>query len=166
MISEQEHENLRRWSATKAHRMLPAAEAEDAAQEAAVAIVEAVPRLREGADPWPFLTMVARQAISNYARRFYGLQEDALPEAADAPLTPSTEDLALSHLEPAPVVSERLLAALATLPARQREILEAGVMAGRSNVAAGAALGISEARVRKATQTALDHLRQTLGEAA
>lgn len=65
-------DRMRGWATRRAALMLPHSEVEDAAQEVSVAVWRALPRLRESADPWPFLVKVGGDALRSYARRFYG----------------------------------------------------------------------------------------------
>ncbi|MFG3710095.1 RNA polymerase sigma factor [Micromonospora sp. NPDC047730] len=154
---------MRPWCARKAEAMLPQAEVPDAVQEALIAIWKASPRVRPGRDPWPLLTVVARQEIARHARRFYDANVlDRIDEKKDADLPtaelmPASGDGELSF-------SPRIAAALATLPERQREILLETVAEGRTNLAAASLLGVSEARVRASVARSLELLRAALAE--
>lgn len=155
---------MRPWVSRKARAMLPACEVADAVQEGLLAVWKAAPRVRPGRDPWPLLTIAARQELARYARNYYDRRVLArLDDQKESDLPPS--ELVPTHGDRDAVFSPRLAAALAALPERQREILLETIGEGRTNVAAASLLGVSEARVRKSVSTSLEHLRDALAEA-
>ncbi|WP_433220601.1 RNA polymerase sigma factor [Dactylosporangium sp. CS-047395] len=98
------------WSYVR--RMLPLGAADDVAQEVWVAVIRGLPTLRDPARFTPWLFTIARRTVTNRLREEY-----ARPEPLSDDVT-SAEDGFASVLERAEVV-----AALAALPVREREIL-------------------------------------------
>lgn len=133
----------------------PADAAEDAAQEACIAVLNALPRYRdEGAPFEAFVYAIAARKVTD-ARR-----------AAERRPTPS--DLVVDDPDPAPGPEERALAGedadrardlLARLPDVQREIVVLRVAAGWSAEETGRALGMTAGAVRVAQHRALNRLR-------
>ena len=129
--------------------------AEDATQEACIAVLNALPRYRdEGAPFEAFVYAIAARKVTD-ARR-----------AAERRPTPS--DLVVDDPDPAPGPEERALAGedadrardlLARLPDVQREIVVLRVAAGWSAEETGRALGMTAGAVRVAQHRALTRLR-------
>jgi RNA polymerase sigma-70 factor (ECF subfamily) len=133
----------------------PVDAAEDATQEACIAVLNALPRYRdEGAPFEAFVYAIAARKVTD-ARR-----------AAERLPTPS--DLVVDDPDPAPGPEERALAGedadrardlLARLPDVQREIVVLRVAAGWSAEETGRALGMTAGAVRVAQHRALNRLR-------
>jgi RNA polymerase sigma-70 factor (ECF subfamily) len=133
----------------------PVDAAEDATQEACIAVLNALPRYRdEGAPFEAFVYAIAARKVTD-ARR-----------AAERRPTPS--DLVVDDPDPAPGPEERALAGedadrardlLARLPDVQREIVVLRVAAGWSAEETGRALGMTAGAVRVAQHRALNRLR-------
>ncbi|MEU8379881.1 sigma-70 family RNA polymerase sigma factor [Streptosporangium sp. NPDC048865] len=93
-------------------RMLGPSRADDVAQEIWVAVVRGLPRLKEPGRFAPWLFTIARRAVADRLREEY-----ARPE------TPMEEERASADPADALVDRADLLAGLAGLPVREREIL-------------------------------------------
>ncbi|MFF5248053.1 RNA polymerase sigma factor [Streptosporangium sp. NPDC000095] len=93
-------------------RMLGPSRADDVAQEVWVAVVRGLPRLKEPGRFAPWLFTIARRAVADRLREEY-----ARPEI------PLEEERASADPADALVESADLLAGLAGLPVREREIL-------------------------------------------
>ena len=129
--------------------------AEDAAQEACLAVLRALPRYRdEGAPFEAFVYAIA-------ARKVADVQRAAIRR-------PTPTDVVVEDADPAPGPEERALAGedadrarrlLARLPELQREIVVLRVAAGWSAEETGRALGMSAGAVRVAQHRALARLR-------
>jgi RNA polymerase sigma-70 factor (ECF subfamily) len=112
-------------------------EAEDVAQETFVRIWKQAPQWKEGEAR--FDTWIHRVALNLCYDRLRGRREDPvadLPDQADPQALP---DLQLDTR----VRDERVRAALATLPARQREALVLNYYQELSNIEAAALMGIT-----------------------
>jgi RNA polymerase sigma-70 factor (ECF subfamily) len=129
--------------------------AEDAAQEACLAVLRALPRYRDQGAPFEaFVYAIAARKVADVQR------------AAIRRPTPS--DVVVEDADPAPGPEERALAGedadrarrlLARLPELQREIVVLRVAAGWSAEETGRALGMSAGAVRVAQHRALARLR-------
>jgi RNA polymerase sigma-70 factor, ECF subfamily len=134
--------------------------AEDATQEACIAVLNALPRYRdEGAPFEAFVYAIAARKVADALR------------AADRRPTPS--DVVADDPDPAPGPEERALAGedadrarnlLARLPELQREIVVLRVAAGWSAEETGRALGMTAGAVRVAQHRALNRLRSLAEE--
>ncbi|MEU8202889.1 sigma-70 family RNA polymerase sigma factor [Streptosporangium sp. NPDC049046] len=93
-------------------RMLGPSRADDVAQEVWVAVVRGLPRLKEPGRFAPWLFTIARRAVADRLREEY-----ARPEI------PLEEERASADPADALVESADLLAGLAGLPVREREVL-------------------------------------------
>ncbi|MEU8076842.1 sigma-70 family RNA polymerase sigma factor [Catellatospora citrea] len=93
-------------------RMIGPAEADDVTQEVWLAVVRGLPGLRQPERFTPWLFTIARRAVTNRLRAEYARPEVATDAEAVSP-------------DPAEALVDRaeLLAGLAALPAREREVL-------------------------------------------
>ncbi|MGP4021779.1 RNA polymerase sigma factor [Actinomadura sp. 3N407] len=106
-------ELVRRWHVpvwTFTRRMLDEQRADDVAQEVWVAVLRGLPRLADPARFAPWLFTIARRAVLNRLRQEYTVTE--------TPAGPPPDDLAGEVVD-----RTVLVAALAALPAAEREIL-------------------------------------------
>lgn len=104
-------ELVRAWHGpvwTYVSRMLDAERADDVAQEVWLAVLKGLPKLKDPARFAPWLFTIARRAVMNRLRQQYGEPEPAQEEPVD-------EGSAFDRAE--------LLAGLAALPPKEREIL-------------------------------------------
>jgi RNA polymerase sigma factor (sigma-70 family) len=109
-------ELVRAWNVplwTYVRRMLGGAAADDVTQEVWLAVLRGLPRIREPDRFAPWLFTIARRTVMDRLRREYAAAEDDLPGDL-----PGEEDPAGATLDRA-----ELLAGLAALPVREREIL-------------------------------------------
>ena len=145
-----------------AHVIAPAADADDAAQEAFVKAWIALPRFRQGAPfrPW-LLQIVANEARNR--RRSAGRREGlAIRATVDRP----SDDAAPSP-EAAALAAERrmtLLAAVNALRDEDREIIGARYFLELSEAEAADVLGIPRGTVKSRLSRALGRLRTVLAE--
>ena len=143
-----------------AHVIAPAADADDAAQEAFVKAWIALPRFRQGAPfrPW-LLQIVANEARNR--RRSAGRREGlAIRATVDRP----SDDAAPSP-EAAVIASESraiLLAAVNGLRDDDREVIAARYFLELSEAEAAEALGIPRGTVKSRLSRALGRLRMGL----
>ena len=131
------------------------ATAEDVVQDSFVAIHRTWWRLRDTAKALPYL----RRSVINRSRsvlRHRAVADRQFPTLA--PELPSAEDSALALMRRSSV-----LAALSTLPFRQREVIMLRYYADLSDAQIAAALGISKGTVKSHTARAKDSLRAMLG---
>jgi RNA polymerase sigma-70 factor (ECF subfamily) len=146
-----------------AHLIAPAADADDAAQEAFVKAWIALPRFRHGAPfrPW-LLRIVANEARNR--RRSAGRRDGlAIRATVDRP----SDDAAPSP-EAAALVAERrttLLAAVNRLRDEDREIIATRYFLELSEAEAAEILRIPRGTVKSRLSRALARLRSDLGEA-
>jgi RNA polymerase sigma factor (sigma-70 family) len=108
-------ELVRAWHTplwTYIRRMMGPAAAEDVTQEVWLSVLRGLPRLHEPARFTPWLFTIARRAVTNRLREEY-----ARPEVFS--------DTDMIEHDPMPALADRvdLTAALADIPAREREIL-------------------------------------------
>lgn len=172
-VGQREPAAIREMVARKLPRLLALAtrmlgdrdEAADVAQDAFVRIWKQAPRWRRGEAR--FDTWLHRVALNLCYDRLRGRREvplaDDLPEATDpAPLPDERLDEAAR--------SKRVAAALATLPARQREALVLHYYQELSNVEAAALMGISvdalESLLARARRNLKSGLAAESGDAA
>lgn len=151
---------MRGWAVKRAGTMLPPSEVEDAAQEATAAVWDALGRLRPGADPWPFLTMVARAAIVRYARRYFDRTPLPTSDGDDVPSRyDTTEATALDALD-RPAIRD----ALASLAPRERAAVVLVDMCDMRPDDASRLLGLSPqaGALRQARRRAHSKLRVSL----
>ena len=138
-----------------------AAEAEEAAQEGFVKAWRALPRFRAGAPfrPW-LLAIVANEARNRRraAGRRAGLALRAAEIAEREPPSPSPETQVLTGAR-----REALLAALAGLDERDREVLTCRYLLELSEDETAAALGCRRGTVKSRTSRALGRLRERVG---
>ena len=131
------------------------ATAEDVVQDSFIAMHRAWRRLRDTGKALPYL----RRSVINRSRsvlRHRVIADRQFPVLA--PELPSAEDSAL-----AVVRRSSVLAALSTLPARQREVMVLRYYADLSEAQIAAALGISKGAVKSHTARAKESLRAMLG---
>lgn len=131
-------------------------EAEDVAQEVFVRIWQQAPRWREG--DAKFDTWIHRVALNLCYDRLRGRREeprDALPEEADPAVPPDV------RLE-ARAQDQRVRAALAALPVRQREALVLCYYQEMSNIDAAALMGITVDALESLLARARRNLRAEL----
>jgi len=144
-VGRQEPAAVRTLVARKLPRLLALAtrmlgdrmEAEDVAQEAFMRIWKQAPRWREGEarfDTW--LHRVALNLCYDRLRAHREEPADELPDSADPAAVPDAQLEAKSR-------DERVRAALAALPARQREALVLNYYQELSNIEAAALMGIT-----------------------
>ena len=139
------------------------ADAEEAAQDAFVKAWRALPRFRAGAPfrPW-LLTIVANEARNRRraAGRRAGLALRAAEVAERDPdrggPTPEAQVLAAAR-------RDALLAALAGLDERDREVLTCRYLLELSEEETAAALGCRRGTVKSRTSRALERLRERVG---
>jgi RNA polymerase sigma-70 factor (ECF subfamily) len=146
-----------------AHLIAPAADADDAAQEAFVKAWIALPRFRIGAPfrPW-LLRIVANEARNR--RRSAGRREGlAIRATVDRP----SDDAAPSPEAAALLVERRasLLAAVNRLRDEDREVIAARYFLDLSEAEAADVLGIPRGTVKSRLSRALARLRASLEEA-
>ncbi len=131
------------------------ATAEDVVQDSFIAMHRAWRRLRDTSRALPYL----RRSVINRSRsvlRHRVVADRQFPMLA--PELPSAEDSAL-----AVVRRSSVLAALSTLPCRQREVMVLRYYADLSEAQTAAALGISRGAVKSHTARAKESLRAMLG---
>ena len=131
-------------------------DAEDVAQEAFAAMLREIDRYQRGRPwaPW-FFRIVANRAIN--ARRSRGLREaDALPDDLSASRPGPDRDSERAELR------DGLARALATLPDRQRTVVQLFDVDGFSGAEIAAMLGLSEGTVRWHLHQARAALRVSL----
>jgi RNA polymerase sigma-70 factor (sigma-E family) len=129
--------------------------AEDLVQTTLVKLYGAWPRIERTDRPISYARTTLTRCWLDERRRPWRRAEERsgeLPDTADA-----TVDPALMHHQSA--VRADLLAALATLPRRQRAVLVLRYFAGMSIAETAAALGCSEGTVKSQTSRALEALR-------
>jgi len=134
-------------------------EAEDVAQEAFLRIWQHAPRWREGEarfDTW--LHRVALNLCYDRLRKQRHEPADELPEAADPGPLPDARLEARSR-------DARVQAALAGLPARQREALVLNYYQELSNLEAASLMGITVEALESLLARARRNLRAQLAEA-
>lgn len=130
--------------------------AEEVVQDAYVRLHQHWRRLREPDRALAYLrTSVVNGARSALRRR--GVAQRYLDRAVPPPHAPSAETGALGVLE-----HERVLAALAGLPARQREALVLRYYADLSEAEIAEVMGISRGAVKSHTARGVAALRETL----
>ena len=131
------------------------ATAEDVVQDSFIAMHRAWRRLRDTGRALPYL----RRSVINKSRsvlRHRAVADRQFPVLA--PELPSAEDSALAVLR-----RSLVLAALSTLPCRQREVIVLRYYADLSEAQTAAALGISKGSVKSHSARAKDSLRAMLG---
>jgi RNA polymerase sigma-70 factor (ECF subfamily) len=141
----------------------PAVDLDDVVQLVVLAVVGALPNYRaEGGGFDGFVAGIARHKAADAFRgaaRNRSLPVADIPEQADRSAGPE-----LSALQAERATLARRL--LATLPARQQQILELRLIHQLSAAETGAILGMTEGAVRVAQHRALNALRARLGEDA
>jgi RNA polymerase sigma-70 factor (ECF subfamily) len=136
------------------------ADAEDAAQEAFVKIFYALDRFRPGAPLRPWLMRIVANEARNQHRS--GRRRAALAmrgASTTAPPSPAAEDLAVAAAE-----ADAVLAALATLGARDRLVIGYRYFGGLSEREMADALGCRQGTVKSRLARALDRLRPVLAQ--
>ena len=131
------------------------ATAEDVVQESFIAMHRAWWRLRDTSRALPYL----RRSVINRSRSV--LRHRAVVDRhppGPTPELPSAEDSALAGVQRSSV-----LAALSTLPGRQREVVILRYYADLSEAQIAAAMGISRGAVKSHVARAKDTLRAVLG---
>lgn len=111
--------------------------------------------------PRPWLFAVARRCLANHrraGRRWRGLVDRAATAFGAAPPPASPDDVATETDD------EELARALASLPARDREVLALVAWDGLTHADAAQVLGISESGVSNRVVRARARLRRALGE--
>ncbi|MGL5859422.1 MAG: RNA polymerase sigma factor ShbA [Angustibacter sp.] len=133
--------------------------ADDAAQEACIAVLTALPRYEDSGAPFEaFVYRIAARKVADVQRAAIRRPQpselviDVLDEDADP--APGPEDLAIRDV--AAAQARRLLD---QLPTTQREILTLRVAGGWSTEETARALGMSAGAVRVAQHRALNRLR-------
>jgi RNA polymerase sigma-70 factor (ECF subfamily) len=144
------------WSA--AYRFLgDAGEAEDAAQETFLKILDAAPRYTPSATFRTYLYRVVSRVCLDRVRRKRPLVTDDLPAVVDGSPTPA-EALAASERD------ARVRAALDRLPPKQRLVLVLRHYEGQSYREIAAAMGLTEKAVEHLLARAVAALEQALKE--
>lgn len=143
---------------------LPGAEfaADDAAQEACIAVLTALPRYRDEGRPFEaFVFGIAARKVADVQRSAVRspVPTESMPDAVDD--TPGPEDQAMSADD-----AERARLLLARLPDHLRELLLLRVAVGLSAEETGRALNMTPGAVRVAQHRALVRLRALATEGA
>jgi RNA polymerase sigma factor (sigma-70 family) len=142
------HPNVRRFARTLC---ASPEDAEDAAQEALVVLYRKIGSLRAAAALASWMFQIVRNECVRRAR----LSRPA--PAGEAGTARSAEDSALARLE-----LERIVAAIAALPAEQRAVLVLRDVQGLSGTAVAQALGVSRAAMKSRLHRAREVLRMEL----
>jgi RNA polymerase sigma factor (sigma-70 family) len=158
------YEELVRRHQSLAHRVALViagpADAADAVQEGFVKGFGALDRFHEGAPfrPW-ILTIVANEARNR--RRSAGRREALALRLAEPTgrAAPSSEDEALATL-----ARQRLLAAVAALPERDRQVVTCRYLLELSETETAAVLAWPTGTVKSRLSRALDRLRESYGD--
>lgn len=143
-----------------------AGDADEAAQDAFVKAWYALGRFREGSAfrPW-LLRIVANEARNRRRaagrRSGYELRFAADRSAGDGSRAPSPEAAVL-----AATTRDTLLAALAALPARQRDVVTCRYLVGLSEQETAEVLGLPRGTVKSRAARGLDRLRAVLDSRA
>jgi RNA polymerase sigma-70 factor (ECF subfamily) len=139
-----------------------AAFAEDVTQEAFVKAHRALPRFRDDAAFRPWLLRIVRNEALNHRRR-RGRQERLALRLAHDPVSggaaPSPETTVIAGVE-----RETVLAAVADLPDRYRDIVSLRYLLGLSEGETATTLGVPLGTVKSRTARALDRLERALLE--
>lgn len=143
---------------------LPGAEyaADDAAQEACIAVLTALPRYQDQGRPFEaFVFGIAARKVADVQRAAMraAIPTEELPERTDTALGPEESALAAADAEKARNLLSRL-------PDNLRELLTLRVAVGLSAEETGRALGMSAGAVRVAQHRALNRLRVLAAEEA
>jgi RNA polymerase sigma-70 factor (ECF subfamily) len=143
---------------------LPGAEyaADDAAQEACIAVLTALPRYRDEGRPFEaFVFGIAARKVADVQRAAMraATPTDELPESMDNALGPEESALAAAD-------ARRARDLISRLPDNLRELLVLRVAVGLSAEETGRALGMSPGAVRVAQHRALNRLRVLAAEEA
>jgi RNA polymerase sigma-70 factor (ECF subfamily) len=136
-------------------------DAEEAVQDGFVKAYRALGRFREGAPFRPWLLRIVANEARNKRRasgRRSGLALRAAA-AASGDAAPSPDAAALSHER-----RDELLAALAALDSRDRDVLVHRFLLDLGEDETAAALGVRRGTVKSRTSRALDRLRVVVGE--
>ena len=133
--------------------------AEDLTQDVFLRVHQALPRYREGHDPWPWLVSIARNLLV-----------DALRSAQRMERPTSDLEFEANQGEPSELVlrrekEDRVRRALARLPEDQRQTVLLRNFAGLSHAEIARQLGLSDLAVRKRYSRALATLARQLREA-
>jgi RNA polymerase sigma-70 factor, ECF subfamily len=139
------------------------ADAEEAVQDGFVKAYRALGRFREGAPFRPWLLRIVGNEARNRRRsagRRTGLTLRAAA-AASGDAAPSPEAAALSHER-----RDELLAALAALDERDRDVLVHRFLLDLGEEETAAALGVRRGTVKSRTSRALERMRAILGNEA
>jgi RNA polymerase sigma-70 factor (ECF subfamily) len=138
--------------------------AEDLAQEALIEAWRNAHKLRDPDAQQAWLHGIARNVCRRW-RRAQGLEHERLPRARvdwDVVCTTATNDPDdADHVERSELAA-LLLAGMAQLPPRTRQILHERYLGDRSNTAIAASLGMSESAVSVALHRGKQQLRQEL----
>jgi len=134
-----------------------AADAEDAVQEAFVKAFHSLDRFRADAPLRPWLMRIVANEAKN-RRRSSGRRARLAVVAAGrrADVAPVPEDAAVASVE-----SRAVLAAVAALPERDREVISYRYFAGLSEREMADALGCAPGTVKSRLARALDRLRRS-----
>ncbi|MGQ0630849.1 MAG: RNA polymerase sigma factor ShbA, partial [Sporichthyaceae bacterium] len=143
---------------------VPGAEyaADDAAQEACIAVLTALPRYRDEGRPFEaFVFGIASRKVADVQRSAMrqAIPTDTLPESTDTALGPEDQALAAED-------AEHARALLSKLPDNLRELLIMRVAVGLSAEETGRALDMTPGAVRVAQHRALNRLRVLAAEEA
>ncbi len=143
------------------------AAAEDLMQLTFLKVHEARGTYVAHADPLPWLYTIARRTFLDEMRtrrraRVRLVADGALPSAARAELSGAREGE--THDAPEAALTQSMLAALATLPAPQREALVLTKLQGRSQAEAAAIIGTTTGAIKLRAHRAYQALRRLLGK--
>jgi RNA polymerase sigma-70 factor (ECF subfamily) len=137
-------------------------DAEEAVQDAFVKAYRALGRFRPGAPFRPWLLRIVANEAHNRRRsagRRAGLALRAAAAAASGDAAPSPEAAAVTAER-----RDELLAALAGLDERDREVLVYRFLLGLGEEETASALGVRRGTVKSRTSRALERMRSALGQ--
>lgn len=148
MLLDGSHAHVQRF----AHALCSTPEdAEDAAQEALIILYRKIGTLRAVAALASWMFQIVRNECIRRS------QLVLRPRASSAAVEPSAEDTALARLE-----MERIVGAIAGLPAEQRAVLVLRDIQGQSGAATAQALGLSRAAMKSRLHRGRETLRGRL----
>ena len=141
-------------------RVIAPEAAEDVAAETWLSVIRALGRFRGAEDAWrAWLFTTARRRVVDDGRRRARRPESPVAEVgpADTPRTADAADLALENL-----ATREAIAAVASLPPLQSEVIMLRVVAGLDTDTVARLVGRSPGAVRVAAHRGLRRLAQTL----
>lgn len=144
-------------------RVIAPEAAEDVAAETWLSVIRGLPRFRGAEDAWrAWLFTTARRRVVDDGRRRSRRPESPLAEVAagEVPRTADAADLALENL-----ATRDAIAAVASLPPLQAEVIMLRVVAGLDYETVGRLMGRSPGAVRVAAHRGLRRLAEVLAGA-